>query len=266
MILSEYALENHPSVFYVPNFVTGQEEEYILRKINGAPKPKWKTLSNRRLQVWGGDVSANRLIPQRLPPFLNSFPDIIGRLRETGAFISSKHGEPNHVIVNEYLPGQGIMPHEDGSSYHPVVATISLRSHTVFNYYRYQPQNDVLDVSFNSDTLEDRKRSSSTQRGRPVDPQPVLSILLEPRSLVITTGSFYTEHLHGIEAVSEDVLRPADATEGLDHDVAGVLVANRRQLHDAKTKDVAMNGGILQRETRVSLTCRDVERVMGFQG
>ena len=34
---------------------------------------------------------------------LNSFssPDIIGRIRETGVFKNSKHGEPNHIIMNE---------------------------------------------------------------------------------------------------------------------------------------------------------------------
>ena len=29
------------------------------------------------------------------------------------------------VLVNEYLPGQGIMPHKDGSAYHPGKAYIS---------------------------------------------------------------------------------------------------------------------------------------------
>lgn len=31
---------------------------------------------------------------------------------------------PNHVLVNAYQPGQGIMPHEDGPLYHPAVAIL----------------------------------------------------------------------------------------------------------------------------------------------
>ena len=31
---------------------------------------------------------------------------------------------PNHVLVNEYLPGQGIMPHTDGPLFHPTIATV----------------------------------------------------------------------------------------------------------------------------------------------
>ena len=31
----------------------------------------------------------------------------------------------NHVLVNEYKPGDGIMPHTDGPAYVPIVATIT---------------------------------------------------------------------------------------------------------------------------------------------
>ena len=66
---------------------------------------------------------------------------------------------PNHVLVNEYTPGQGIMvnvlmkivcnwmlldhlllpwpqPHQDGPLYHPIVTTISLGSHTLLDFYK----------------------------------------------------------------------------------------------------------------------------------
>lgn len=32
----------------------------------------------------------------------------------------------NHVLVNEYQPGQGIMAHQDGPLYTPAVAILSL--------------------------------------------------------------------------------------------------------------------------------------------
>lgn len=34
--------------FYVPEFVSPAEEEHLLSKVNSAPRPRWKQLSNRR--------------------------------------------------------------------------------------------------------------------------------------------------------------------------------------------------------------------------
>ena len=33
---------------------------------------------------------------------------------------------PNHILLNEYLPGQGIIPHIDGDLFYPTIATVSL--------------------------------------------------------------------------------------------------------------------------------------------
>lgn len=33
---------------------------------------------------------------------------------------------PNHILLNEYLPGQGISPHLDGDLFYPTIATVSL--------------------------------------------------------------------------------------------------------------------------------------------
>lgn len=43
---------------------------------------------------------------------------------------------PNHVLVNEYNAGQGIMPHTDGPAFHPLIATLSLGSHTLLDFYK----------------------------------------------------------------------------------------------------------------------------------
>lgn len=51
-----------------------------------------------RLQNWGGQLSKQILIPEQLPDFLTTFPPLIQRIRETGAYDGSKHGEPNHCV------------------------------------------------------------------------------------------------------------------------------------------------------------------------
>ena len=93
---------------------------------------------------------------------------------------------------------------------------------------------------------------------------PVLTLLLEPRSLVITTGELYTSHLHGIEPLTTDVFpSPSEFREGRQDSGVGRTIANLSLLADDRLRDTVQNGGVLERGTRVSLTCRDVERVVG---
>ncbi|KAF8064327.1 hypothetical protein FPV67DRAFT_1504516 [Lyophyllum atratum] len=239
--------------FYIPDFVTPDEERYLLRKITETPQQKWKQLANRRLQLWGGEITSNNvLFTQTMPPFLGVYPDIITRLKDTGVFASSPHGGPNHVILNEYLPGQGIMPHEDGPTYHPVVATISLGSHSLFHYYQYKPTDDQQ---------WDGTAVPRNQGGRTIDPTPVLTLFLEPRSLVISRGHMYTSHLHGIREISEDRISRSDITKPPTVTDLNVHIANWEMLSGKEAKKVMQEGGVLQRGVRYSLTCRDVERV-----
>ncbi|KAJ8073051.1 hypothetical protein PM082_019919 [Marasmius tenuissimus] len=258
--IKHYAVSQ--DVFYIPNFVTEEEEKYLVRKILDSPRHKWKNLANRRLQLLGGQLtSKNILIPEAFPPFIGNYPDIITRLKSTGVFQDSPHGSPNHIILNEYLPGQGIMPHEDGPAYHPVVATISLGSHTMFHYYRYKP--DRVEADLNG--LQEHGGSEAPE-GRTVDPTPVLTVLLEPRSVVITTGDFYRNHLHGISGLAEDTIVPGvtensvprvTVAEDTENGDTRVEIANWRHLSESSYTA----GRRLERGARYSLTCRDVLRV-----
>jgi len=185
-----------------------------------------------------------------MPPFLTSYPNVIGRLKETKAFEFSPHKEPNHVILNEYLAGQGIMPHEDGPSYYPVVGTVSLGSHTVFHYYAYS--------SSESDrTAFDVAHLSS---GHAIHPKPILSVFLEPRSVIVTTGDLYASYLHGIEGVTHDVFLGDGKIRCPTGDE--VVLSNWQKVQAAGLSDVLRYGGTLDRQTRYSLTCRDVEKVV----
>lgn len=138
----------------------------------------------------------NTLIASPLPTWLSR--PVVDRIHTLGVFADAPHGI-NHCLVNEYLPGQGIMSHEDGGAYYPVVATVSLSGTLVL---------DVVDKSV-----------ESPKRWR---------VLQEPRSLLLTTGKAYTETLHGIAEVAEDRdLRPETvANWSLLGDVVGVIEAN----------------------------------------
>ncbi|EPQ55965.1 hypothetical protein GLOTRDRAFT_116081 [Gloeophyllum trabeum ATCC 11539] len=250
--LARWRLRGTDETYYIPDFVSRDEEEYLIRKIVGSPRHKWKRLANRRFT--GGEIINNNiLVTSDIPGWLNQSPDIIKRLSNTGAYANSAHGAPNHVILNEYLPGQGIMPHQDGPTYHPLVGTISLGSHAVFHYYEYKENAQLPEPS---QTLND------SGRGRAVNPEPVLSVLLEPRSLIITTSRLYTNHLHGIDPLEEDSFSLPLATDAIGQGSSGhYKIANVDLLQGSEALEAVRGGGSLARHTRYSLTCRDVEKI-----
>jgi alkylated DNA repair protein alkB family protein 6 len=88
------------------------------------------------------------------------------------------------VLVNEYQPGQGIMPHEDGAAYAHVVATVSLGGAVVLDLY---------------------DKEEGGERGK-----PKWRVLQEPGSLLVTIGEAYECLRHGIEGVMVDENLGAD--------------------------------------------------------
>eukprot|EP00397_Hematodinium_sp_SG-2012_P051358 GEMP01060130.1.p2 GENE.GEMP01060130.1~~GEMP01060130.1.p2 ORF type:complete len:239 (+),score=56.15 GEMP01060130.1:76-792(+) len=85
----------------------------------------WKRvgLGGRRAAVFGGEVTSQGLRPAPLPAFLQSLCDRLSALLPNA----------NHVLVNVYQPGEGILPHTDGPAYYPKVCVISLGSACVLN-------------------------------------------------------------------------------------------------------------------------------------
>jgi alkylated DNA repair protein alkB family protein 6 len=120
--------------------------------------------------------------------------------------------------VNEYLPGQGILPHEDGDAYYPVVATVSLGAAIVLDVYA---------------------------KGHEAAKEPIWRVLQERRSLLITAGKMYTDHLHGIQGID------VDEEVGESGVVNWDLVGNKEAFRERRNV----------RATRVSLTFRDVGKV-----
>lgn len=123
------------------------------------------------------------------------------------------------------------MPHEDGAAYHPVVATVSLGGTLVLDVYEKSPS--VEATGKDAGNREERKS---------------WRILQEPRSLLVTTGAAYTDTLHGISEVKEDL------------DLQESTVANWQLLGEGK-RIVIDADGKNTRTTRTSLTLRDVLKV-----
>ncbi|KAL2094184.1 hypothetical protein ACEWY4_008903 [Coilia grayii] len=205
-----------PTVYYISDFITEAEEQYLLQEVYKAPKPKWTQLSGRRLQNWGGLPHPKGMLAEKLPDWLLKYTNRISAL---GAFAGKA---ANHVLVNEYKPGQGIMPHEDGPLYHPTVTTISLGSHTLLDFYRPVSQSEA------DGPQTEEKRF-------------LFSLLLQRRSLLVLQDDMYKHLLHGIQNTCEDTV-----TE---------TVVNL-------SSAAAHLGQTLTRDTRVSLTIRHVPKVL----
>ncbi|KAI1335490.1 hypothetical protein F5Y15DRAFT_245266 [Xylariaceae sp. FL0016] len=215
------------SAFYIPDFISKEEETLILDKVASAPKPRWKQLTHRRLQTWPSALMNNKLLDAPLPSWLEE--PIISRLKSIplakGAssshiFSDSPHRSPNHVLINEYPPGIGIMPHKDGFAYHPVVCTISLGAALCLDIHKTNENGTLCDA-------------------------PSWRILQEPRSLLITTSDLYNDYLHGIADIVQDV------------ELSEQTIANWTLLGSAAHFSEGRN----IRQTRTSLTYRDVMNV-----
>ncbi|KAK3841901.1 MAG: hypothetical protein J3R72DRAFT_444002 [Linnemannia gamsii] len=218
------------SIYYLPDFITPAEEQALIDKVLTAPKPKWVHLKNRRLQNWGGIVSDRGMIGEPLPDWLSYlFP----RFREAGVFegMDATHQDPNHCLVNEYLAGQGIMPHKDGPAYLPTVATVTLSSHCVLEFYKHPEDKDREDHDSTKDGVREQ--------------EPEFSLLVQPRSLLVLKEDVYKKYMHGIREITEDDLRKG----------------NILNLPEAKPDGIEETP-VLERETRVSLTFRIVQKTL----
>lgn len=55
---------------YFPQFISEAEEANLLKNVYAAPKPKWRQLSNRRLQNWGGVINDKNVLMQENMPLV----------------------------------------------------------------------------------------------------------------------------------------------------------------------------------------------------
>ncbi|GAB2286960.1 hypothetical protein Dimus_021348 [Dionaea muscipula] len=240
-----------PTVIYVPDFITTDAEEtQLMNRIYQAPVSKWKTLKNRRLQNWGGVVHEKGLLGHDLPPWLTKITQRI--FKESKVFPA----EPNHVLINEYLPDQGIMPHQDGPAYFPAAAIISLGSPVVMDF---TPHPKLVDVS-QSGLVHDNCDGLQYSLERFHDHQRSFSVLLMPRSLLIFKDLAYSDYLHGIEDSKmhycDRVVNLSESTSA--HGIAQLLPGFEETVEEGTSRDFK----VIRRTTkRISLTCRFVPKV-----
>jgi len=160
------------------------------------------------------------------------------------------------------------MPHVDGGAYFPCVATVSLGSHTLLDIYEWADEIDSGPSVANSEAKEgDQARPARAASGaRARAPEPSFSIFQERRSLLITTGSAYKNYLHGIaERHADDpehlakVVNADQLVEKRIREIVHAAIRSQNVAEGEKHRGEELQS--LTRDTRISLTFRDVEKV-----
>ncbi len=156
----------------IDGFVNADEARHLMATIDAEP---WRSDLKRRVQHYGwlydyrARVVSSDMDLGPLPGWLTEVADRVGHSGQFGT-------TPDQVIVNEYLPGQGISAHVDcAPCFGPVIASLSLGG---------------------SAEMVFRKRSTGERR----------RVILEPAMLLILSGEARYNWTHEIPARKSDVI------------------------------------------------------------
>ncbi len=159
---------NIPGLTYISNYISSEHEEELLKLIDAQD---WNLELKRRTQHYGYkyDYTARSIDPSH---YFGKMPCWIDKLCHTLYSESIFMEMPDQVIVNEYIPGQGIAPHIDCMPcFAGTICSLSLASGC------------IMDLSWG-----DIKRC----------------INLEPKSLLILKDDARYKWKHGIAARKSD--------------------------------------------------------------
>ncbi len=157
---------------------------------------EWKVMSygKRRVCMFGEETGGE------LPPPL---AEIARELVKRNIFPSSL--SPNHVLLNEYQPGQGILPHTDGPKYEHRTATLSLGSDVVIEFTKRLTSSEIgfkkqTTIGNDSSEIKHSVGKENFNKGSGLEPAGVspIQILLEAGSLLVFDNDAYLNYCHGI--------------------------------------------------------------------
>lgn len=196
-VLSQYAVDGITSVQYIPEWIGPEQEAQFLHLADGGGGlSPWEAMRTRSTQEWGAGnrCSCGRgLVREPLPPWQQELADA---LHHIGVFDGSLY-PMNSVRINSYNPGQGIHPHCDGPVYYPKVAILSMGSTCIFNFYPRSGTEDCMKWD----------QANDVPGGHIAGDVPEVSLLLEPRSLLIFDQDAFWHHRHGFDATAVDELK-----------------------------------------------------------
>jgi alkylated DNA repair protein alkB family protein 6 len=238
---------NH--VYYVAGFCSREQSRSMLQHVY-ANEDRWVALRNRRLQCYGGKPPASAESPFAAEPLPGWASALCDGLVEAGVFPPAQR--PNHILVNEYQYGQGILAHTDGPRYCPRTATLSLSLKDDGEGYcggEAFANKEEKDLEEGEEDAEGAlMRFTKRQRSHEIGERAASGgeFVLRRRSLLVFHGDAYLDYTHGID----DNCAADVPSEG--------LLANGAAAR-------ADPGRAVERpQTRVSFTFRRINAVLGL--
>ena len=156
---------------YVEDYIDDYQHGYLVGRIDSGP---WLDDLKRRVQHYGFkyNYKARKV---DLSMRLGALPDWLQRFSEKLHEDGYMPEVADQVIVNEYLPGQGISSHVDCEPcFEDTIVSLSLRSGCVMDF---------------------------TRRSNPKEKIP---LWLPPKSLIVLQGEARYKWMHGIAARKQD--------------------------------------------------------------
>jgi alkylated DNA repair dioxygenase AlkB len=168
---NEIGFNSIPGLRYIPSYIDLQEQERLIALIDAQ---SWQTDLKRRVQHYGYKYDyKKRFIDFEM--YLGALPEWLVPLARTIVQDGLVNNMPDQVIVNEYLPGQGISSHIDCvPCFDDTIVSLSLNSFCVMEFTHTQSAQNI-------------------------------PILLEPRSVVVLQGESRYIWKHGIPSRKTDV-------------------------------------------------------------
>jgi alkylated DNA repair dioxygenase AlkB len=152
-----------PGLLYIADYVTPESEQSLVAAIDAEP---WDTTWERRRQPYGGGYGREDKTVPEIPNW--------GRVLADRMFHEGICEQPfDHMLVNEYLAGQGIAMHRDYEPFDRTVVSLSLLSPCVMDFRN----------------IKDGRQES---------------MLLQPRSLLVLSDEARYEWQHGIARRKKD--------------------------------------------------------------
>ncbi len=148
---------------YHPNYISVADE---MRLVAAIDRGVWNETWERRRQLYGGSYGRGDDSAMPIPEW---GLDLVARMQGEG--LTEKPF--NHMLINEYLPGQGIASHRDYEPFDRTVVSLSLLAPCVMDFRQVQ---------------------GGVQH----------SLLLEPRSLLILSDNARYDWQHGIARRKND--------------------------------------------------------------
>jgi alkylated DNA repair dioxygenase AlkB len=141
-----------PGLTLIENFITKAQERELITQIYREEAP-WNLSLKRRTQHYGYEYQYSRGGTLKKIEEIPDFGHIVlNQIIKEGLLVETEPESFNQLIINEYLPGQGIAAHIDSNIFGPLILSVSLGSQCTM-VFQHKEKKDKIEVLLKPRTL-----------------------------------------------------------------------------------------------------------------